>query len=175
MQPIHRPSPTEHAEYYAGYINQVPGDDALRHLVAQAPRTHELLVGVGEKASTHRYAPGKWSIKQVVGHLIDGERLFVYRALAFARKDQGALPSMEQDEWMAAADFDARSFASLVEEFRCVRAATIPFCASLTPDVLARQGVASDNRFTVRSLVWIVAGHEMHHLRVLRERYGVGA
>lgn len=174
MIDIARPAPTEHADYYSGYVSQVPGDDAMRHLVTQATVTHDLLVGVGEKLSTHRYAPGKWSVKQVVGHMIDGERLFSYRALAFARKDQNTLPSMEQDEWMAAANFDERSFASLVEEFRCVRAATIPFFGSLTPEALVRTGVASGNRFTVRSLAWIVAGHEMHHLRILRERYGVG-
>ena len=129
MNHIARPAPTEHAEYYGGYISQVPGEDAMRQLVTQATLTHDVLVGVGEKLSSHCYAPGKWSIKQVIGHMIDGERLFSYRALAFARKDQGALPSMEQDEWMAAANFDERSFASLVEEFRCVRAATIPFLA----------------------------------------------
>ncbi len=175
MIQIARPAPTEHAEYYYNYVGQVPGDDALSHLVAQAAVTHDLLVGVGEERSAYRYASGKWSIKQVVGHMIDGERLFSYRALAFARRDQGALPSMEQDEWMAAADFDERSFASVVEEFRCVRAATIPFFTSLSKDALTRTGVASGNRFTVRSLVWIVAGHEMHHLRILRDRYGVHA
>ena len=171
---IARPAATEYAEYYRRYIEQVPGDDVVQHLRAQGEATHALLVGIGEQGSAFRYAPGKWSIKQVVGHMIDGERLFSYRALAFARGDRGALPSMEQEEWMAAAGFDARPFASLVEEFRRVRLATLALFTSLTPEACARTGIASDNRFTVRSLVWIVAGHEMHHLGVLRERYGIG-
>jgi hypothetical protein len=173
MLTIPRPTAAEHADYYARYVSQVPGDDALAHLAARAEPLHALLVSIGEKQSQYRYAPDKWSIKQLVGHIADGERVFAYRALAFARGDQGALPSMAQDEWMAGADFDARSFASLVEELRCVRQATLALFGSFTPAVLARNGTASGNQFTVRSLVWIVAGHEMHHVNVLRERYGI--
>jgi uncharacterized damage-inducible protein DinB len=173
MTPIERPAATEYAEYYGLYIDRVPPGDVVAHLAAQGEATHALLARIDEPRSAFRYAPGKWSIKQLLGHVNDGERLFGYRALAFARKDPGALPSMEQDDWMAAADFDQRSFASLREEFRRVRQATLALFASFTPEVALRTGVASGNRFTVRSLMWIVAGHELHHLAVLRERYGV--
>jgi len=172
MNPFPRPAATEHADYYSRYIARVPDGDLLAHLARQGEQTHALLVGIGERQSAFRYAPDKWSIKQLVGHLSDGERLFGYRALSFARQDPGALPSMEQDDWMAAADFDHRPFASLIEELRRVRQSTLALFESFTPEVTLRTGIASGNRFTVRSLMWIVAGHELHHLAVLRERYG---
>ncbi len=173
MSTIARPAPTEHAEYYARYVACVPEGDVLAHLRQQAEATRTILQGVSETRAAHRYAEGKWSIKQVVGHMLDTERVFGFRALAFARRDPSPLPSMDQDAWVDAAAFDARPFASIATEFRAVRAATVAMFASFTQDVLMRTGIASGNPFTVRSLVWIVAGHELYHLRILAERYGV--
>lgn len=168
-----RPAPTEHAEYYGGYVSQVPDGDVLVTLTRQAEVTRRTLIGIGEQRAGHRYAPGKWSIKEVVGHIIDGERLFAYRALAFARRDPGALPSMDQDQWMAAADFDRRPLVDLIDELWHLRHATLGLFRGFDVGTLARTGVASDNSFTVRSLVWITAGHEIHHVKILAQRYGV--
>jgi hypothetical protein len=173
MITIPRPAPTEHADYYARYVACVPEGDVLAHLREQGERTRTLLQGVSETRAAHRYAPRKWSIKQVVGHMLDTERLFGFRALAFARRDPSPLPSMDQDLWVEGADFDARSLASIAIEFRAVRAATAAMFAGFAPDALLRSGIASGNAFTVRSLAYIVAGHEMYHLQILAERYGV--
>jgi uncharacterized damage-inducible protein DinB len=175
MPILARPGPVEHADYYSRYVAAVPEGDVIAHLAAQVERTQALLRSVGEARAAHRYAPSKWSIKQVVGHMADTERVFTFRALAFARRDPSPLPSMEQEAWMAGADFDARPLRQLAEEFHAVRQATLALFSSFTPDVLARTGTASGNRFTVNSLVFIVAGHELHHLAVLAERYGVKA
>jgi|SRR5690606_8307288 len=175
MDALLRPAPGEHAAFYRPYVDQVPDGDVLRWLAERGAATHRLLGAVDDARVAFRYAPGKWSVKQVVGHMIDAERTFAYRALAFARGERAALPSMDQEEWMAAAGFDARPFADLVEELRAVRAASLCLFRSFTPEVAARTGIASGCSFTVRSLVWIVAGHEAHHLRVLAERYGIGA
>ena len=150
MTQISRPEATEYAEYYARYVDRVPPGDLLTHLAVQGEATHALLLGIDESRSTFRYAPGKWSIKQLVGHVTDGERVFGYRALSFARKDPGALPGMEQDDWMAAAVFVQRPFAGLVEELHRARQATLAMFAGFTPEMALRTGVASGNRFTVR-------------------------
>jgi hypothetical protein len=173
MTTIVRPAPTEHAEYYARYVACVPDGDVLAHLREQVEKTRTILQGVSETRAAHRYAPSKWSIKQVVGHMLDTERLFGFRALAFARRDPSPLPSMDQDLWVEGADFDGRPLASIATEFRAARAATVQMFASFSPDALARTGIASGNSFTVRSLAYIVAGHELYHLGVLAERYGV--
>ncbi len=173
MTTIARPAPTEHVDYFARYVACVPDGDVLAHLRQQSEKTRAILQGVSETRAAHRYAPGKWSIKQVVGHMVDAERVFAFRALAFARRDPSPLPSMEQDDWVAGADFDARPLARLATEFQAVRAATVAMFASFSPDVLLRTGIASGNACTVRSLVYVVAGHELYHLRVLAERYGV--
>ena len=168
-----RPAPSEYAEYYGGYIGHVPDGDVLSGLARQGEATRRLLMGVGESLVSHRYAPDKWSIKQVVGHLVDGEWLFGYRALAFARRDPAALPSMDQDAWMRAAEFDRRPVADLIDALWAVRQATLSIFSGFDAATMACTGVASGNQFTVRSLVWITAGHELHHLRILGERYGV--
>jgi len=126
---------------------------------------------VSEDQSLTRYAPGKWSIRQVVAHLSDTERLFVFRALWFARGFDSPLPSFDQDVAIATCGADNRSFRSLVDEFRTVREATVTFFQSLPGDAWMRQGIASGNPFSVRALAFISAGHVAHHLRILRERY----
>ena len=166
-----RPEASEYAPYYERYVSLVPDGDLVETLERQGAETVALLRGLTEEQGAHRYEAGKWSVKQLVGHVSDGERIFSYRALAFARGDLQALPSMEQDEWMAGVDFDARTLSSLIDEFEAVRAATLHLLRHLSPEAWARRGTASDNEVTVRALAYVIAGHEAHHVRVLRERY----
>ena len=166
-----RPEANEYAPYYEKYVSLVPEADLVETLERQGAETVALLRGLDEEKGAHRYEPGKWSVRQLVGHVIDGERLFSYRALAIARGDRAALPGMDQEEYMAGVDFDARTLGSLADEFEAVRAATLHLLRHLSPEAWARRGVASDNEVTVRALAYIIAGHEAHHVRILRERY----
>jgi hypothetical protein len=163
---------TEAAEYYFTYIDKVPpGEDIRRVIGAQRDEVLDLLNGISEEKSRYRYAPGKWSIRESVGHLNDTERLFVFRAMWFARGLPEPLPSFDQDVALAGARFDERTLKDLVAEFEAVRAATRRFFDSVADDVWAKRGVASGKEFTVRALAHIVAGHTTHHLSLLRERY----
>jgi DinB superfamily len=166
-----RPEAHEYAPYYEKYVSLVPGVGLVETLERQGAETLALLRGLSEEQGAHRYEPGKWSVRQLVGHVNDGERVFSYRALAIARGDLQPLPGMEQDEWMAGVDFDARTLSSLTDEFESVRSATIQLLRHLSPEAWARRGTASDNEITVRALAYIIAGHEAHHIRILRERY----
>ncbi len=166
-----RPESNEYAVYYERYVSLVPEGELIETLERQAAETLALLRTLPEERGAHRYEPGKWSVKQLVGHISDGERLFAYRALSIARGDRAPLPGMEQEEWMAGVDFDARTLADLAEEFEAVRAATVHLLRHLSPEAWARRGTASDNEITVRALAYIIAGHEAHHISILRERY----
>jgi hypothetical protein len=166
-----RPEATEAAPYYFGYINRVTGDDVLHVLQSQMDETLPFLHGITEEKSLYRYAPEKWSIRQMWGHVNDTERVFLMRALWFARNFDTALPSFDQDIAVAAAKSDDVSWARHVEEFREIRRATISFFRNLPSEAWTRKGVASGNPFTVRACAFIVAGHVMHHAAVLREKY----
>jgi hypothetical protein len=144
----------------------------MRTLKAQPDELQPLLDGITEQGSLHRYAPGKWSIRQVMSHLNDAERLFVSRAFWFARGFDAPLPSFDQDIAVASARGDDRSWSSHVDEFHAIRAATVAFFETLPPDAWTRRGTASGNPFSVRALAYICAGHVTHHMRILRERYG---
>jgi hypothetical protein len=165
------PDRSEAAEYYFTYIDQVPEGNILKLLETQGNETLALLNRISEEKSLHRYAPDKWSIRDVVNHLSDSERTFVYRALFFARGFTAPLPSFDQNISVSAAGADRRPWASIVGEFGMVRAATVTFFQSLPADAWDRRGIASDNPVTVRALAYIVAGHAIHHTRILRERY----
>jgi|SRR5579871_3077148 len=165
------PETTEYQSYYGRYISLVPGKDLVQTLERQLTETLPILRSITEEKSLQRYAPGKWSIKEVLGHLIDAERIFTYRALRFARKDQTPLPGFDQDPYVEAANFDARPWTDLVDEFEHVRRSTILFFRSLRPEDLLRLGTASQNAITVRALGYIIAGHELHHMEILRDRY----
>jgi uncharacterized damage-inducible protein DinB len=166
-----RPDRTEAAEYYFTYINQVPAGDIRAILDAQDEETLTALDAISEQQSLHRYAPDKWSLRQVVGHLSDTERLFVARAFWFARGFDSPLPSFDQNIAMAAAGADERSWRSHLDEFRSVRGATVSFFKNLPADAWARRGIASDNPFTVRALAYVAAGHVAHHMAIVRSRY----
>ena len=166
-----RPDRGEAVEYYFTYIDQVPDGDIRDILESQLPETLSLLRGISEEKSAFRYAPGKWSVREVLGHVNDAERLFVFRAFWFARGFDSPLPSFDQDAAITTAGADARSWSSHVEEFAAIRAATVAFFRDLPAEAWARRGIASDNPFTVRALAYIAAGHAIHHGRILRERY----
>jgi hypothetical protein len=171
MPVIPRPTPDEYAPYFGGYVGEVPPGDVLAILERQMVETQELLRGLPASRATHRYAPGKWSIKEVVGHLSDTERIFTYRALCFCRSDRAPLPGFEEDDYVAAAGFDARPLADLARELETVRGATLSLFRGLSDEALLRRGTANGREFTVRAIAYIIAGHERHHVRVLRERY----
>jgi hypothetical protein len=170
-----RPAATEFAPYYARYIDPVPDGDVVATLEAQLAETLALLGGIPEPRGTHRYAPDKWSIKEVVGHVADTERIMSYRALRIARADATPLPGYEQDDYVRAAGFDRLPLAELVAELQAVRAATVQLLRHLDADALVRRGTANNLPFTVRALAYVIAGHELHHVAVVRERYLGGA
>jgi hypothetical protein len=165
------PERSEAAEYYFTYIDQVTTPDICDALEVQRVESLAFFRAISEEHSLHRYAPGKWSIREVVGHLNDCERLFVFRAMWFARGFDAPLPSFDQNVAIAAAASNDRLLRSHVEEFDALRAATVAFFRHLPDDAWSRRGIASDNPFTVRALAYLAAGHVTHHLKILRERY----
>ena len=169
--PLQRPDASECPEYYFTYINQVPDGDVRAYLDAQGAEAERAFEAITDQQSLHRYADGKWSIREVLAHVNDCERLFMFRAFWFARDLEGGLPSFDQDVANTNAGADARSWQSHVDEFRAIRASTSSFMRGLPDDAWSRAGLASGLPFTVRSLAWMSAGHVAHHLRVLRERY----
>jgi hypothetical protein len=166
-----RPESTEAAPYYHGYIAEVEGDDALVVVERQLGEMMALLEGVSEERSLYRYAPEKWSMRQVLGHVNDTERAFGFRLLHFARGFESALPSFDPNIAGAGAESDRVLWGAHVEEFRQVRAGTISLLKHLPPDAWMRSGTASEKVFTVRALAFIIPGHVAHHVRILRELY----
>jgi hypothetical protein len=168
---LRRPEPGEHAPYFRRYIDLVPEGDIVDTLTYQLGETLRILQDVPPERETFRYADGKWSIREVVGHLVDVERLFTFRALAIARADGVDLPSMEQDEWAANSNAHQRSLDDLVGEWASVRRATVHMFATLGPGAGLRRGRAGGNEITVRSLPWMIAGHELWHRERLMRDY----
>ena len=166
-----RPEPNECAPYYHTYISQVPEGDIIEILEKQLEETVNLLSGISEEKALFRYAPNKWSVKEIIGHVIDAERVFAYRALNIARNDKSDLPGMEQDDYVKFAQFDDLPLQDLLEEFRHVRQSNIFLFKSFDEEMQMRKGIASGCEFTVRTFPYIIAGHERHHQKVLRERY----
>jgi len=168
---IARPAEDEYAPYYGRYISRVPEGDVLELLATQIGDTRALIRSIPESRGDHRYAPGKWSIKEVVGHLTDSERVFAYRALSIGRDDKTPLPGFEQDDYVASANFNERTLSSLLEEFTAVRQATVQLFKNFADKEWQRRGTANGQEITPLSLGYIVAGHELHHMDVLRTRY----
>jgi hypothetical protein len=165
------PDRTEAAEYYFTYIDQVGSGDIREILRAQKAETLAVLQSIDDAKSLHRYAPDKWSIREVVSHVNDTERVFVFRALWFARGFDSPLPSFDQGVAISGAAADERSWKSHIEEYSSIREATSAFFENLPPEAWTRRGVASGNPFTVRALAYITAGHVTHHMGVLQTRY----
>ena len=166
-----RPQASEHHEYYGRYIDKVPDGDIIRILEDQVEETLALLASVPPGQADYRYAPDKWSIKEVVGHVIDTERTFAYRALCFARKDPAHLPSFEQDQYAEFSNAASRTLPDLAEELRVVRKSHVALFKSFDATSWTRRGIASGFEFSVRTLPYVIVGHEIHHRQVLEERY----
>jgi hypothetical protein len=165
------PEATEYAPYYGRYVSLIPEGDIVATLAEQLDSTLRLLRGVDESKAGHRYAADKWSIKELVGHVIDAERIFAYRALRFARNDRTELPGFEQDDYIQHAGFDARSLDDIAQEFEFVRRGNLLMLGHLDGSAWQRRGVASGGEVSVRALAYIMAGHERHHMDILRTRY----
>ncbi|MGD0129306.1 MAG: DinB family protein [Terriglobia bacterium] len=168
---IGRPTKTEAADYYFTYINQVQGDDIKAVLATQLEESASFFSAISEDKSLYRYAPEKWSIRQVLNHISDTERSLAFRALWFARNFSTPLPDYDQNIAASAAEAVKISWAAHLEEFTNVRRSTISLFANLPAEGWMRTGIASDNLFTVRALAYIIAGHYAHHVRILSERY----
>lgn len=166
-----RPAADEYGAYYDRYIQQIPaGHDPVQRLREQQTELHQLFQGLSDEHARLRYAPGKWSIKETLVHVVDTERVFAYRALSIARGNQTPLPGFDQDDFTANSGADARPLAELLREYDAQRAATLALLESFTPEALVRRGTASDMPVTVRALCYMLAGHEAHHLQLWRER-----
>lgn len=168
---IGRPQSTEAAPYYFTYIDQATGEDPVSLLETQLEESLPFLRAISEEKSLHRYAPEKWSIRQVLNHVSDTERAFAFRALWFARGFESPLPSYDQNTAAAGAEADRIAWAAHVEEFRQVRLASISLFRNLPAAAWMRSGIASENRFSVRAVAYIIAGHLTHHVTGLRQRY----
>jgi hypothetical protein len=171
---INRPQSGEFAPYYERYISLIEGEDVLAALDRQRRETMLLLSGRNEEDGNYRYAPGKWSAKEVLGHVCDTERIFAYRALRFSRADATPLAGFEQDDYVRNGPFANRSLEDLVEDFIAVRRASISLFRNLDEAAWSFRGVANNSEVTVRALAYIIAGHELHHRRILEEKYFTG-
>lgn len=168
-----RPDPSEYPSYSQIYIDTVQGGDILGAFSEQLESTLSLLANVDDQvASTFAYAPGKWTIKQVLGHIIDTERVFAYRALRISRNDSTPLPGFEQDDYVAFAGSNERSLAGLLDEFKAVRQSTMALFRNIPKDAWLRRGSANNFDVSVRGIAFQAAGHEAHHVKILREKYG---
>ena len=168
---LQRPGEGEFNPYYEKYIALVPEGDFVEQLARQADETLSVLRAIPENMASHAYAEGKWTIKELVGHVCDAERIFAYRLLRIGRGDQTPLASFDENAYAPAGQFEQRTLASLAEEFAAVRAATIALVAGLPADAWLRLGAASGSPVSPRALGYIIAGHELHHRDVLLTRY----
>jgi hypothetical protein len=166
-----RPQSGEYAPYYERYISLVPGNDILAALDEQRRQTLLLLSARSEADGDLRYAPDKWSLKELLGHLNDTERIMSYRALRIARGDQTPIEGYEQDDYIRSSPFARRPLADLIEDYIAVRRATISLFRNLDEAAWMRRGVANKNEVSVRALAYIIAGHELHHRRIIEEKY----
>ena len=172
---ISRPGSDEYAPYYETYISKVPDQDLHQLLASQIEVTCAMLSQVPESGADAAYAPGKWTIKEVAGHMVDTERIMAYRLLRVARGDTTPLPGFEQDDYVRGASFQSRTLASLIEEFRLARASTVALLRGLDGAALMRRGVADGKTVSARALAYIIAGHERHHVGILQQRYHLSA
>jgi hypothetical protein len=168
---MRRPEADEYAEFYAGYVHSVPDGDILELLSSEHERSAGLLRGLSVEQVSYRYAAGKWSVKEVVGHIIDAERTFGYRAQCFARRDPARLPGFDQVDYVVSSNADRRSMSDLVDELGAVRQSHVALFRSFDDAMWSYRGIASDCEFTVRALAHIIVGHEIHHRSVIEKRY----
>jgi hypothetical protein len=165
-----KPAPDEYAPYYSKYIDLIHGN-VMDVLASHIEGSLATLRVVSDSDSLGRYAPGKWSLREVVGHMIDAERIFAYRALRFARDDRTELPGFEQDDYVASAGCDSRPWAGLLFEFEILRRSNVLMFAGFDASAWLRRGKASGNVMSVRAAAYAIAGHELHHMLIVRDRY----
>lgn len=168
---LQRPTASEYAEYYEKYVSLVPETDILQVLRAQREIVHDLISGIPTAQETFRYAPGKWSIRELLGHINDAERVFGFRAFAFAHGDAAPLPGFDENDYVRESNFNQTPLPELLAHFILLRQANSLLLEQLQAEAWTMSGVASDNPITVRALAWIIAGHVRHHLNILQERY----
>ncbi|MEN0056732.1 MAG: DinB family protein [Mucilaginibacter sp.] len=169
---ISKPQPEEYSPFAAGYVGLVPNNNVTELLEQLMTNSHQLFSNLSNEQVAYAYAPGKWTVKQVVGHMIDTERTFAYRALVFSR-NHVELPGFDQDVYVNNTDFDGQSIQDLAAEFKAARLSNIYMIKSFSEEQLLRTGIASNHLFSVRALVYMLAGHELHHLNVLKQQYGI--
>lgn len=170
---ISHPEPAEYAPYFGRYISKVSGE-LFQAFETELQTTLLLLDGISEEKSRFRYAPGKWSIREVIGHIIDAERIFAYRALRFARHDQTELPGFDENLYVDHSNHDSVQLAELADELKLVRKSNVAFFRKLAPEDWSRKGIASNNEMSVRALAWTIIGHEVHHRQLIESRYLAG-
>jgi len=166
-----RPNPGDYSDYYNNYVKLVEGDDIIKALYEQNKRTQDILNSFSEHKGNYRYADGKWTVKEVVGHLMDTERVFAYRALSVARGEKKSLPGFDQDDYVKEGNFNRRELFDLNYEFRLLRESNLLLFKSFSPEMLNRKGFANESSVSVLAILFIIAGHEKHHLNILKERY----
>lgn len=168
---IGKPGESEYASYFSRYVNLVDSDDILKSLVTQMADTNSVLREISEDKGAFSYAEGKWSIKELVGHLIDTERVMAYRAMRFSRKDETELEGFEQDPYVSNGNFNNVNLAGLVKQFALLRESNLYMFQGLSEEAWSFKGMASGFPISVRTLAYIIAGHELHHMKILEERY----
>jgi hypothetical protein len=166
-----RPAPEEFGAHFGKYIEIVPDGSIVDILAGYLKSTAEFLSDIPQAKGEYRYEPGKWSLKQVIGHISDTERVMSYRLLRIARGDSTPLPGFDQDAYVSNVDFDAYSLSDLIEDYISVRRATLTLVRGLADDAWSRMGTASSAPMSARALAYVIAGHELHHLRILKEKY----
>lgn len=166
-----RPDQNEYTPYYYQYIKLVPQNNILEYLNQQLDETIKLFTGVSEEKAMFRYAPDKWSVKEVLGHIMDGERIFAYRALCISRGEKNSLPGFEQNDYVANANFDELKLTDIMDEFVALRKSNLKMFGNFSEEMWTRRGIANKNEVTVRAVAYVLAGHALHHLNVIRERY----
>ena len=166
-----KPKPEDYDAIYRGYISLIGDDDIIEVLEEQRKTFEKFLKTFTEKQENFSYADGKWTVKEVLGHVIDTEKIMAYRALAFARGEKQSLPGFEQDDYVAESNFNNRSLDDLINEFLTARESNIILFKSFDEEIFSRRGIASESEVTVQALIYIIAGHEKHHMKILRERY----
>ncbi len=168
---ITRPNPDEYPEFYGGYITLVPDTDILTYLEEQIKKLKSLGITWKDKDAGYQYAPGKWSVRQIIGHVCDTERVFAYRAMCFSRNEKASLPGFDQDEYVAESNFDTVPFEDLIDEFILLRESNLRMFHNFNDRVWSYSGIANGKKITIRSILYIMAGHLDHHLHIVQERY----
>lgn len=166
-----RPAKSDYAEYYQKYIDLIDGEDIIHILVKLNNEVSDVFNSFPQSKGDYSYAEGKWTVKEVIGHMMDTDRIFAYRALSIARGERQPLPSFDQDEYVRKGKFNLRNLADLTYEYRLIRESNILMFKGFDQSVYSNRGVAAGNEVTVLALMWMIAGHQKHHLKILKERY----